>query len=161
MVDDKTAIFESAVINEFLDEVTAPRLLASEPLQKAFERAWIEYASELIGMLYEVSVEKEREALATQKAEFFETLQKLEPMIKGPYFSGQTFSLVDTSFAPLFVRLELLSSLWTDSAWSPMPKTRKWAEALIAFPAVRESVRPTFKEDYLAYLKKNESAVLG
>ncbi len=161
IVDEKTAIFESAVINEFLDEVTEPRLMATDPLQKAFERAWIEYASELLGQLYGVSVETDRAALAPLKTELFETLQKLEAVVKGPYFRGSTFSLVDTSFAPLFVRLEILGALWADSAWAQMPKVRKWAESLIAFPAVRDSVTATFKQDYLGYLKKNESAILA
>ena len=38
-------LFESAVIAEFLDEISDERLLAADPLHRARERAWIEYAS--------------------------------------------------------------------------------------------------------------------
>jgi glutathione S-transferase len=41
-VDGTTVVFESAVINEFLDEVTPGRLLPEEPLERAVARGRIE-----------------------------------------------------------------------------------------------------------------------
>ena len=38
-------LFESAVIAEYLDEVLEPKLLPSDPLEKARHRAWIEFGS--------------------------------------------------------------------------------------------------------------------
>ena len=49
-----TTIFESAVINEYLDEVYAPRLHPADPLQRARNRAWIEFASVLTQNQYQL-----------------------------------------------------------------------------------------------------------
>ena len=40
-------LFESAVINEYLDEITPPSMHPQDSLQKAVNRAWIEFGSEL------------------------------------------------------------------------------------------------------------------
>lgn len=40
---DEAAIFESAVICEFLDETEAPRLHPDAPLARARHRAWMEF----------------------------------------------------------------------------------------------------------------------
>jgi len=50
-VDGGTVLFESAVINEFIDETTTPPLHPADPLARAQNRAWIAYASELQGSL--------------------------------------------------------------------------------------------------------------
>jgi len=49
-------IFESAVINEYVDEVTPPRLMPEKPITKAINRAWIEFASELLMLQYQMSI---------------------------------------------------------------------------------------------------------
>src|SRR3989339_1381952 len=41
------AIFESAVIAEYLDEVYPPSIHPKDPLDKAVNRAWIEFVSSL------------------------------------------------------------------------------------------------------------------
>ena len=43
-------IFESAVIFEYLDEVTPGSLHPDDPLQKAHHRAWIEFASTILNI---------------------------------------------------------------------------------------------------------------
>ena len=42
-VNDKHTIFESAVISEFLNEITPDSLLPDEPLERAINRGWIEF----------------------------------------------------------------------------------------------------------------------
>ncbi|MDH4275939.1 MAG: glutathione S-transferase family protein, partial [Gammaproteobacteria bacterium] len=54
-VGDKT-LFESAVINEYLDDITPPSMHPQDPLQRALNRAWIEFGSELIGTQYMLSI---------------------------------------------------------------------------------------------------------
>ncbi len=50
-VDDEV-LFESAVINEYLDEITGGELQPDDPLQRAKNRAWIEFASDMLGNSY-------------------------------------------------------------------------------------------------------------
>jgi len=40
-------LFESAVINEYIDEISPPSLHPQDPLEKAQHRGWIEFGSSL------------------------------------------------------------------------------------------------------------------
>ncbi len=155
VVDEKTAIFESAVINEYLDDITEPRLNPPTPLQKATERAWIEYGSELMAYFYAVYTAQEKPAFETAVNELFEGLEKLESQVKGPYFRGAEFSLVDTSYAPLFLRLSFIPMLWNHIDWKLMPKTRSWAETLFAHPAVKASSPADLEQGMVEWVKSS------
>jgi len=157
VVDHQTPLFESAVINEYLDEITEPRLNPTDPLQKARERAWIEYGSEVFADFYRVYTAESESDFKGAVAEMFDDLQKLDFEVKGPWFRGSDFSLVDTSFAPLFLRLSLIPKLWNHEAWLQMPKVRAWAEALVRHPVVRESCPPDFEAGMIAYVKESGS----
>ena len=47
-VNHQATLFESAVICEYLNEITPGSLHSSDPLLKAQHRAWIEYGSQLL-----------------------------------------------------------------------------------------------------------------
>ena len=49
-----SALFESAVINEYIDEITPPSLHPTDPLLKAQNRAWIEFGSDLLVHVYQM-----------------------------------------------------------------------------------------------------------
>src|SRR5262249_17513816 len=54
VVEGGTALFESAAINEFLDETEPPRLLPTDPVERARHRAWIEIANDLFSTQYKL-----------------------------------------------------------------------------------------------------------
>ena len=155
MVDGKTPVFESAVINDYQDEITEPKLNPRDPLKKAKERAWIEFGSELMAVFYSVYTTQDRAAFEASLAEFFDTLSKLEPEVQGPFFRGYDFSLVDTSYAPLFLRLSFIPMLWDHTAWKAMPKVRSWAETLLKHTSVIESCPSDLKEGIIEYVKES------
>jgi len=155
VVDGKTALFESAVINEYLDDITEPRLNPKDPLQKAKERAWIEYASELIIEMYHLIHEEDIGKFETNLKEFWEDLSKLEPVLEGGlFFRGSELSLVDTSYAPFFLRLNWVPKLWESSFWSNIPKTRKWAEHLVTHPSVEAATASDLRDAYVDSVEK-------
>ena len=45
-VDGDAVIFESAVINEFLDDITPGQLHPEDPLTRATNKSWIEFGGE-------------------------------------------------------------------------------------------------------------------
>lgn len=55
-VDGETTVFESAVINEYLDEVTPGQLLPKDPLLRARARAWIEFGAACLWHCFEIAV---------------------------------------------------------------------------------------------------------
>lgn len=156
IVDRKTVLFESAVINEYLDEISSPPLSVKDPLRKALERGWVEYGSALLGTMYGMVYQEDAATLENEIQEFFSDLARVESVLlpSGPYFRGADFSLVDTAWAPIFARLEATPKLWSHAAWASMPRTRAWAEVLLQVPAVKESVAADFKDQYVSYVKK-------
>jgi glutathione S-transferase len=142
-VDDHTALFESAVINEFIDETHGPSLHSKDPLKKAFERAWIEYGSELLTSLYQLTLETSHKNMEDLRAEFFQDLVRLESVVssEGPHFRGKEFSLVDAAYAPLFMRTVLSKKLDQDPS-------------LLQLSSVQNSVVPEFSDLYRSYCKE-------
>lgn len=143
---DGTVLFESAVINEFLDETHPPSMLPATSLERARARAWIEFGSNLIGRQYQMLVAPEQEGFERQQAASKNELRFLEAALgAGPLFLGAGFSLVDAAYAPLFMRLRLLDAAYPTGLLDDLPKAAAWAAALCARPAVQGSVPEGFE----------------
>lgn len=153
-------LFESAVINEYLDEVTPMSLMAIDPLDKARERAWIAVGGELLGWLFTVMTSNEPSEVTETKTDLWDTLAHVEKALPGGgYFTGR-FSLVDAAFAPVFMRMMMVRSLRDDAHWKTLPKTQEWAKNLLSLSEVKNSIEPNFKERYIEVLKKYESPIV-
>lgn len=160
-VDGAVGVFESAVINELIDEITPGRLLPEAPLERAQARAWIEFGSACLIQLFQASVAPDEAALEAALEGLREKLGHLEALVEGPYFSGEAVSLVDTTYAPLFLRLALLNDLYGLLPLAGHPKLSAWSAALLALPAVQASTPPDLKGLYLKMFKQRGSALLG
>jgi glutathione S-transferase len=161
-VDEKHAIFESSVISELLDETIEPRLHHADPIERAKERAWIEYGSSLLAEQGAMFREKDLKTAEGLKKELFESVARLETILgNGPYFRGKDFSLVDAAYAPFFLRLSLVPSTFSAALFQDLPKTKAWADTLLALPEVKESVPADFKEKFLKLFLSFESAILS
>ena len=136
------AIFESAVICEYLDETALPRLHPADALQRARHRAWMEFGSALlnaIGAFY--NAPDDRSVLA-RAAEIRARLERVELALgEGPYFAGEAFSLVDAVFGPAFRYFDTFDQIRDFGFWAGLPRVRRWRQALAARPSVVEAVR--------------------
>jgi glutathione S-transferase len=52
LIVHETAVFESAVILEYLEDTHAPRLHPDDPLRRAERRAWIEFGSSILNDIW-------------------------------------------------------------------------------------------------------------
>ena len=159
MVED-TIIFESATINEYLDE-TAPgrKLQPADPLRRAHNRAWIEFTSTVLvtrNQMQHAKTEQETRRLA---AIVNGQLARLEEQIdNGPFFNGNDFSLVDAAAAPLFQRLAWLLELAPDlGVFNDLPKVTAWSAALLQRESVKRSTVADIRERYLSYLQSADA----
>ena len=159
---DDSVLFESAVIAEYLDETHPPALMPQDPLQKAKNRAWIEFASALTGEIYQMLVAKDSKRMSAQIAVIDGLFKHLEQSLNGgPYFNGERFSLVDAAFAPAFKHLSLfdakkpLVTLYND-----YPKLTDWKNNLLCRPSVNQSVVADFAALYQDYLREANSHLL-
>ena len=102
LVGDK-AIFESAVILEYLEETQPTPLHPADPLDRAEHRAWIEFGSTMLNDIAGFYAAKDE---ATFKAKIIQLEQRFarleERIVAAPWFDGGNFSLVDAVFGPVF-----------------------------------------------------------
>lgn len=149
-----TVLFESAVINEYLDEVNPPSMHPTDALERAKNRAWIEFASTMLNNQYKLMVEKDEQAFKTVYDQLLAQLDQLETQLgDGPYFNGPDFALIDAAFAPLFTRFKLLESAYSLEFLQPETKLGQWAETLVALESVKKSVVPDFDHLLLDYIQ--------
>ena len=147
------SLFESAVINEYIDEISPPSLHPADPLIRAMNRAWIVFAGELLMSQYQYITAKDEEAFKQHQQEVNDKLAKLENVLSdGPFFNGQDFCLIDTSYAPFFMRMAILEDQHYFGFYENKPKIAQWAEACLAKDSVKKSVIPDLKEKYLEYI---------
>lgn len=157
VVDEKTVIFESAVINELANDVTPGDLMPADPLRRALNRSWIEFASVCFVDLFSMIMAMKKEEYDDSRDELLERFDRLEQVVgEGPYFNGEGFSLVDTAYAPLFVRLALVGKRHEVYPVDSYPRIKQWAERLRAMPAVQNSMVADFEEVLMGRIAKRK-----
>lgn len=156
-VDDEI-LFESAVINEYLDETTGGELQPRDPLQRAKNRAWIEFASDMLGNSYMMKMATDKTRYEQYKDKLVSQLKYIEARLgDGPWFNGEQFTLADTAFAPLFMHQAVANHQLSVIDADTTPKISAWSNHLLALPAVKDSVVDDFEQRYLAAMKKANS----
>jgi len=85
-VDGNEVLFESAVINEFIDDVTPGTLKPSDPLTLAKNRAWIEYGGACLADLYMIANHNNESDMKKQMTECVERLQRVEDILSDTTF---------------------------------------------------------------------------
>lgn len=146
-------VFESAVIMEYLDEVNPPSLHPADPLRKAHNRAWIEFASTLFMYQFTMVMAQEQADCDKAEQELRDKLALVNAQLKGPLFNGEAFSLVDAAYAPLFMRLALLEQWQPMGLLEGMPKIQAWSEQLLHRPSVKNSVVVDLPELYRGHIR--------
>ena len=138
---EKVVLFESVVINEYLDEVTEGRMLPEAPLLRARARAWIEFSNAVLSDVFGLTSAKDDEALAKVQSKLEPKLDRLEAEIGGgPFFLGADISLVDAGFVPALQRLSWANELHPELAsFEARPKLKRWCSALADSASVKKS----------------------
>jgi len=151
---DDAVLYESAVINEYLDDVNPPALQPADALMRAQNRAWIEFGSDMIVNQYKMMAASSMNAFTSYKKQLEHQFNRLEKTLdEGPYFNGKKLSLVDTAFAPLFMRIDLLNDQYPLNLYSPDSRVARWADALGRLDSVKNSVTSDFMDVYSRFVK--------
>lgn len=142
LTDDDTVLYESCIINEYLEEkYPNPPLLPKEPGKKAKARILIDYGmahfdgpyQKLRMELTKDSKEQNQQVIDGAKNDLKRLLQRFESEIGDqPYLTGD-FSLVDADLLPRLSRLEGFGVLPDPS----LPRLGKYMERMKARPSVK------------------------
>jgi len=142
LTDDTTVLYESCIINEYLEEkYPNPPLLPKDPGKKAKARILIDYGmahfdnpyQKLRMELTKDTKEQSQPIIDGAKKELSKLLQRFEEELGyQQYFVGD-FSLADADLIPRFTRLEGFGVLPDPS----LPRLTKYMERMKARPSIK------------------------
>lgn len=154
------AIFESAVICEYLEETALPRLHPADALQRAQHRSWMEFGSALLALIGALYSAADEPALLARAADIRARLLRLEAALgDGPYFAGEAFCIVDAVFGPALRYFDVIDAVADFGLWDALPKLQRWRRALAVRPSVAAAVRPDYPELLRDFLSTRPSAL--
>ncbi len=142
MIDGETVLYESRIINEYLEEqYPEPPLMPKAATQRAKIRLLMDYAlTELIPphqRIREQMVKDEKErnlaVIESAKRELIDMLQRFEHELGDqPYLAGN-FSLLDAAVIPRFLRL----TEWNILSDPSLARLGRWIQRMKDRPAVQ------------------------
>jgi glutathione S-transferase len=77
----------------------------------------------------------------------------------GPWFAGNSFSVVDAVFGPIFRYFDVFDRFSKFDWTAGLPRTDAWRRALAARPSVQQAVVPDYAERLLAFVERKNSAL--
>ena len=157
-IGDDAVLFESAVICEYLDEITPGSLHPEDPLQRAYQRSWAEFATPIIRAMGEFYKAKSAESLEEKRQVLVKLFEWLEPNLgDGPFFGGERFHLVDAMYGPVFRYWDTFDKIEDFAFFNSTPKIRAYRAAFVGRPSYENSVPPDFSDRFLGYLRRQGS----
>lgn len=142
LTDDGTVLYESCIINEYLDEkYPTPRLMPTDPAVRAKARILIDFGLTQMDSAYTklrmemTKDEKERnpETVSAAKEDIKKRLQRLEQELGDQDYLMGDFSLADADLLPRFTRLEGFGVLPDPS----LPRLGKYLQRMKERPSVK------------------------
>ncbi|EIM84249.1 glutathione-S-transferase [Stereum hirsutum FP-91666 SS1] len=139
-------LYESLIICEFLEDAYPHHtpLLPSDPFTLAEARLWIDHVSKtIVPGFFRVVMAQEKDKQENALEELKTALRAFTDKVKGPYFLGDQWSLVDSSIAPWVVRDNVARDHRGYRREDVSEKWKKYAEQL----ETRKSVLSTTSEE--------------
>ncbi len=142
LVDGDTVLYESCIINEYLEEkYPDPPLLPADAVSRARIRILIDYGithtndshQAIRAEMVKAEGERDAGALAAAKALFVEQLQTLERELEGRDYMAGDFSLLDAAHLPRVMR----HVEWGVLPDPSLPLLNAWHQRMTARPSVR------------------------
>jgi RNA polymerase-associated protein len=131
LVDGDGVIYESAIIDEYLEEkFSQVRLMPADLLLRAKARIWVDYMStRLHAAASDITHNRNPDKAKEQMKKHLATLDQ---EMAGRKFIVGDYSLADVSYIPFYTRRERYGVVIDDT----YPNLKRWGEELIARPQV-------------------------
>lgn len=155
LVND-TVLFESNVINEYLDEVYGDTLHPRDPLVKAQNRGMIEFGSNIIVIAWQLCNEKTQNEFELKLELLKSRLKKLNDVIgNNKFMNGDKVCFVDFSYAPLLNKLNIMKRYFLPTLFDQTPNLEIWIKAVLTIESVSKILAKT-ENDFLTLLKTQQ-----
>jgi glutathione S-transferase len=156
------AIFESAVILEYLEETQLNPLHPADALMRAEHRAWIEFGSTVLNDIAGFYAAPDEATFKAKTAQLEQRFARLETRVAAsPWFDGESFSLVDAVFGPVFRYFDVFDEIADFGILNGKPKLARWRKALAARPSVRTAVGSDYPALLRDFLDRRNSWLSG
>ncbi len=149
------SIFESAVINDYIAQISPVKMEPEEPIKCAQMRAWSEYVGTCMEALNHVLQADDKEQFKQANQTLIETFKVLSKQIEssGPYFYGDQYTTIDSTYAPLFLRMKTLNNLFADFSLIGLPKNiEQWMDSLLDCETLKQSIIGDFPTIYRKFI---------
>jgi glutathione S-transferase len=158
----EVVLFESNVICEYIEDTQASRRLhPRDPLERAQHRAWMEFGSAILGDLWGLETTTDAAVFESKRQAVIAKFARVEAALgAGPFFAGESFSLVDAVFAPIFRYFEVFDELADLAVFRDTPKVAKWRAALAKRPSVQAAVGEGYPALLRAFLARHDAHLL-
>lgn len=150
-------LFESAVICEYLDEITPNSLHPADALTKARHRSWIEFGSNILAKIAGFYNAQDEVSFESKRRDLLNSFQTLETHLdSSPYFQGEKFSLIDAAYSPIFRYFVVFEQYHLDF-FAQTPRVKAWRNALLQRNSVQQAVPADYFELLHAFLQQRNS----
>jgi len=154
MLEGKNSLFESQVICEYLDEINTSSMHPDNAYEKAHHRSWIEFGSGILGDIVGVYNATDKAGLEQSLRSIQTKLSQVEKQLsQGPFFSGDTFQVIDAVYSPIFRYFNTLEKYVDCSFFEALPKISAWRHALSQRASVQTAVAMDYPERLKAFFK--------
>jgi glutathione S-transferase len=158
----EVALFESNVICEYIEDTQAgAKLHPQDPLARAQHRAWMEFGSTILSDLWGLETTGDPAVFESKRLAIVAKFARVEAALgSGPFFAGDSFSLVDAVFAPIFRYFDVFDELSDLEVFTKTPKVRAWRSQLAKRPSVKAAVGPDYPQLLRAFLVRHDAHLL-
>src|SRR5258707_10842686 len=158
----EVALFESNVICEYIEETQGgAKLHPQDPIKRAECRAWMEFGSAILSDLWGLETTTDAAVFESKRQAVAAKFARVEAALgAGPFFAGESFSLVDAVFAPIFRYFDVFDTLIDLSVFAATPKVRAWRAELAKRLSVRSAVGADYPQLLHAFLVRHNAHML-
>jgi glutathione S-transferase len=157
-----SAIFESAVILEFLEETEPKPLHPADALTRAEHRGWIEFGSSVLNDIAGFYAAPDEATFKAKSSQLEQRFARLETRVVAlPWFDCDRFSLVDAVFGPVFRYFDVFDEIADFGILTGKPKLALWRQSLAARPSVRSAVGIDYPALLHAFIARRNSWLSG
>ncbi|MEO6420691.1 MAG: glutathione S-transferase family protein [Polyangiaceae bacterium] len=160
---DERPVFESAVINEMLEELYPEKaMFPRDPVTRAQARGWIVFCNDVLmapSYTYQTTIaeDAQRVAGATLRDGFSKLEAELVKRAPAKFFMDDEFGLVDAAYAPLLTRCIFAVEVLGTNPLAEFPELSAYTERLLQHPSAVAARAENLKPRLLDMLRERRA----